>query len=145
MKWNNFLFSCWCVVWTCLYVVHFPPLQKWKQSCRTVGMKRCAAILAVDHGIREILFYRCLGIKGIGQFAGHIVPPLQSFTSKSWKHKTRFWDLKRTSLHFENVFLATWGSSVRVWSMCVCNPSLSSASPKINTGPEKIRFVLHWV
>lgn len=73
----------------------------------------------VDRGIREILFYRCLGFKGIGQFAGHIVPPVQSFTSKSWKRKTRFWDLKRTSLHFENVFLATRGGGVRARSTCV--------------------------
>lgn len=86
---------------------------------------------------REILFYWCLGIKGIGHFAGHIVAHMQSFTSKWWKHKTNCWDPKPTSLHFENVFLAMCGSSVRVWSTCVCaSLALSSASPKINTGPK---------
>lgn len=87
----------------------------------------------------------CWCVRLRGRFTpGNIVLRTQSFlinTMCVMKQGFRIWHV--LSLHFENTCLTTCGNRVRLWNTRGCNPSLSSANPKISIGtsPKKIRFI----
>jgi len=106
----------------------------------------------VNHYFSELAFLlmlfresSCCCVRLRGRFTpGNAVLPKQSFlvtTMCIMKQGFRIWHV--LSLHFENTCLTTCGNGVRLWNTRGCNPSLSSANPKINIGtpPQKIRFI----